>query len=930
MSVVLMAFPLNSSGVEVPYTLDTMGDIDVAITYTSEDFSDITKRRGAFTKTILLPNSDANARCFEFAFDVQSFVGGFQATKKIRASLWSDGIQVFSGVMRLLSISKVRGSVTYEVVLFAEDVGLFKQIEGNLLSQTVGVSGMNHMLTSGHVRNTWTSGSLSGYVYGIVDRKGISDATQEAAFRVGFWEMVPSIYVKKMVDLIFAQAGYSYTSTFLNTAPFTNLVIPYAAQEPPVILSGSNMYIGKNNTATLAAGQFTWIGFTVETAPYYDNPGFWAGSVLTAPSLPVTWNVTVRLTNTQSVSSSFYRVRIYNITNQTSFPSDLGIAIGWLSNNQTINAVFANFTTIPGNTYRIEVFASQTTCGLAASGYVFFECISSDNAILQQTMDMTYALPSDIKQSDLLADLQKMFNLYFMPEPDNPKTIRIEPWGSFYTTNVQDWSLKADENSEVKVIPQDPNAVANYLFKYGDRGDYLSDQYLKDFPLASEGYGGRNYLVDNYYGKGTKEVQIMAGTLIPGQFTTDKIAGRVWQLNGTALSGTIVAQGAGYRIAHYQYVQPNTVWQLALSYSAGIYQTQNETFLPFIGHVNNPYNPTVDLAFGVPRRLYYNAKDGSNNPVPYTNNNLFNAYWLDYINEISSKEALMVELSMMLSTADIAVLQLRNPVYWAGVRWRVLEIRDWLAGQGKPCQVRLRRILNLTNFASGTIVTNPGRSRTGSTNDPNPASPTGGNGPAEWIPSVVQMALPSVTGPKGDTGATGAQGEAGLAGNASGFSGNWTFVYGGGASQYEFDADDDRWTVLTFFSINVEDNNQINYTTFFQDLHLKFDAGWTIFITVTWKNKPENSAQYQVSGMDDQGTTFKISVDPAIVYDASDAVQNGEKYDIFFTLAAPGLPTATNAGDIAVYDGTVWTILPPPTSGTLTLTWDTTNGVHWA
>jgi hypothetical protein len=929
MSVTLMAFPLNSSGAEVPYTLDTLDDIDIAITYTSEEYSDVTKRRGAFTKTILLPNSDTNARCFEFAFDVQSFVGGFQATKKIRASLWSDGVQVFSGVMRLLSISKVRGVITYEVALFAEDVGLFKEIEGKLLAQTVGVSGMNHMLTSGHVRNTWTSGSLSGYVYGMLDTKGYPDATQEGTFRVGFWQMLPSIYVKKMVDLIFAQAGYSYSSTFLNTAPFVNLVIPYANTEPSIILSGSNMYIGKNNTATLAANSFTWIGFTVETAPYYDNPGFWASSILTAPSLPVTWNVTVRLTNTQSVSSSFYRVRIWNITAGSGFPSNDGIAIGWLPNNSLINAVFTNFTTIPGNTYRIEVFASQTGCGLAASGYVFFECVSSDNAILQQTMDMTYALPSDVKQSDLLSDLQKMFNLYFMPEPDNPKTIRIEPWGSFYTNNVQDWSLKSDENSEIKIIPQDPNAVSNYIFKYNDRGDYLSDQYKSAFPLSTEGYGGRNYLVDNYYGKGTKEVQVLAGTLIPGQFTTDKIAGRAWQLDGTALSGTIVAQAPGYRIAHYQYVTPNTPWRLALSYSAGQYQTQSESSLPFIGHINDPYNPTVDLAFGVPRRLFYNAKDGSNNPIPYTNNNLFNAYWLDFINEISSKEALMVEVSMMLETADIAKLELRNPIFWQGIRWRVLEIRDWLAGQGKPCQVRLRRILNLTNFSAGTIGTNPGRLRTGSSNDPVPSAPTGGNGPAEFIPSVVQISLPSVTGPQGDTGDTGPQGDAGVNGNSSGFSGTWTYDFGGGAPSTQFDSDDNRWTVVTFFSINIEDNYLIDYTTFFQDLDLKFDAGWTIFVTITWEGKPENSAQFQVNDIEDQGTTFKITVDPPIVYDSSDLINDGIKYTVMFTLAAPGLPAATNDGDMAVYDGTVWNVLPAPTSGTKTLTWTTTSGVHW-
>jgi hypothetical protein len=53
MSVTLIAYPLNSSNVEVPYVLDTSAEIDVALTFSAEDYSDLTKRRGAFSKTIV-------------------------------------------------------------------------------------------------------------------------------------------------------------------------------------------------------------------------------------------------------------------------------------------------------------------------------------------------------------------------------------------------------------------------------------------------------------------------------------------------------------------------------------------------------------------------------------------------------------------------------------------------------------------------------------------------------------------------------------------------------------------------------------------------------------------------------------------------------------------------------------------------------------
>ncbi len=53
------------------------------------------------------------------------------------------------------------------------------------------------------------------------------------------------------------------------------------------------------------------------------------------------------------------------------------------------------------------------------------------------------ALPADVKQSDFLQDLQKMFNLQFMPDPQDPKLLYIEPWKDFYSSgSVVDWSQK--------------------------------------------------------------------------------------------------------------------------------------------------------------------------------------------------------------------------------------------------------------------------------------------------------------------------------------------------------------------------------------------------------------------------------------------------------------------------------------------------------
>ena len=89
---------------------------------------------------------------------------------------------------------------------------------------------MNHTLTTAHVSATWNSLGASGYVYGLVDSYGYTDVVTQGWFAVPYWKMGPSIYVKKMVDLTFAQTGYRYSSTFFNSTLFNKLVIPYSAE----------------------------------------------------------------------------------------------------------------------------------------------------------------------------------------------------------------------------------------------------------------------------------------------------------------------------------------------------------------------------------------------------------------------------------------------------------------------------------------------------------------------------------------------------------------------------------------------------------------------------------------------------------------------------------------------------------------------------
>jgi len=734
MSVTLIAYPLNDSNTEVPYVLDTMGGTDIAVTYSIGDIEDVTKQRGSFSKTITLPNTPTNRACFAYAYNIQSFVGGFQPNKRIRAAMWEDGVQVFSGVLQLLSMSKTKGTVTYEVGLFTDNVSLFKAIEGNMLVNTAGVTGMNHTPTSGHVSGTWTaSGTLSsGYVYGVVDAAGFTDILNQGGgwFQAPWWRLGPSIYVKKMVDLIFTEAGFRYSSSFFNSSLFNKLVIPYAAGTMPVNLSGSNILAQSTGNVTFAGSTNATALFPKDTpAPFYDNPGYWvaSSSVFSNPAVATRWNVDVTLTVSGTTAGRFgASMSIRNITNSTDNAVITGISF---ATNTQFTVRFQNVT-IPANTTANIGFAVTagpnfllSTFSILSGATVQWTCL--ENPVGIGVLDMRTALPADVKQSDLLQDLQKMFNLQFMPDPQDPKLLYIEPWKDFYSSGSLDWSQKSDENAEQNITNGDPNAYTNVMFKYKDMGDYLSKTYKQSYPLAREGYGGRIFNTSNFYGKGDKVVETLCGTLIPASFSTDKIVGRTWDIDGTLASGTVKALQTGYRLAQYNLIEGQTEWAYQYGVSGNTALSVGILRMPFVSHIDNPYAPNVDLAFGQPRLVYYNAVNASGNPYAYTNNNLYNTYWLNYINETVSQEALQLELTMMLSSVDIYQLDFRKPIYYGGIRWRLLEIRDYLVGQMKPCRVTLRRILNLADFAATTttpIANDPSALFNGPI-DPDPVDP---------------------------------------------------------------------------------------------------------------------------------------------------------------------------------------------------------------
>jgi len=708
------------------FDLDVSSDTDIAVTFSVQDLADVTKRKGAFSKTIALPSTKGNDAAFRHAYNVQSFVGGFTPNKQVKCAVWSDGVQVFAGTMQLLSMSVTKGQATYEVAIYGEEVALFSNMADVKLVDTVGVTGMNHTFSVSLVTGTWDDSysDASGYVYGIVDAAGhfhcydvsnplgplaplFSSVTPIFDRLIPIELMRPNIWVKKMVDLIFAQHGYRYQSAFFDTTEFERMVIPYAG-DAFAYASGSNKcYVGSEEVTWDTAQEKTII-FDQTGDPFFNGDD---GK----------FNTINGIFTASSQYAGKYQFRFEGLFTGASGTTTLVISARDSSGNllkdiygdditytQAIGAFSRGLsldrTLILSPSQTLKVTVSSDTAGLTLNASTVQISLLETFSRVGQSIDMRTALPADTLQIDLLADLQKMFNLYFYQSPQDPSLIYIEPWGDFYTKPVVDWSQKSDENEEMTMVCGDPELRKRFTFAYRDGGEALSKQYRNTWQT---GYGSRQYDTDNFYGRGEQVIETKAATVIPAQYRTNIVMGRTWDVEA---DGSIRTMKTGYRLAQYNYVkmQPSPsgsveTWLWVDGFKTAASSWVSGDTLPYIGHVDNPYNPSQDLAFGMPRQLYFALPDGQAGFTPYTNNNLFNTYWKNYIEEIASKEAMQVEATFLLTVMDIATLDFRAPVYWHGIRWRLLEIKDYRIGQNVMCRVTLRRILNLAEFSAQSV-----------------------------------------------------------------------------------------------------------------------------------------------------------------------------------------------------------------------------------
>ena len=322
---------------------------------------------------------------------------------------------------------------------------------------------------------------------------------------------------------------------------------------------------------------------------------------------------------------------------------------------------------------------------------------NSSNSAVQETgtIDMYQVIPQNIKQKDFLTSIFNMFGLEIETDKDDPNNYIIEPYSTFYQSGARDWQHKIDNNSELIYEPMGLLEASEYLYKYKDDKDYYNASYEGEF---NETYGQRSGLIDNDFVKKitTTEV-IFSPTPIVGQSNLDLIVPTIIKNDSNGYNTT----AHNIRILYYGSLKnPYTVWSLSSNFGT----STDYTSYPYAGHFDDPFNPTLDINFGLPKKLYY---DNTFNDINITNANLFNTYHLPRLQQIANRDSKLVSGMFYLKPSDIAQLSFRKLYFFKNSYFRLYKIENYDPNK-RLTKCYFLKVINVNPFTAITEWVNGG------------------------------------------------------------------------------------------------------------------------------------------------------------------------------------------------------------------------------
>jgi hypothetical protein len=658
---------------------DINDQISVQLTFAIDDVANFASRETTFSKQIVLPGTAANHSIFGHVYEMgsnnpfspgQPNIGAaFNVAQTSRAELRLNGLLVLRGIFRLTGIIKDGNFVEYEGALFGELSGLMSEISNKKL-EDLDFSEYNHTWDHTTVSASWDNTPGSGYFYPLIDYglyretaivSGLDKDYELDTFR-------PALYVKQYIDKMFAAAGYTYSSTFLNTDYFKSLIIPQNKKQltnsNPIALDRQaddafNVTV-RNRNAKFPIGS---IGLF---SANFDSDAFTlGGSVAINAKISATISINsyngfgtpIRI-QIRKGSTVLNQITVSDVGDHSLYIENVFISVGDVISVRFLDLTFGSDMEYTGD---FNVYTTTATEAFATSGAQLY---------------INDSIPKGIFQKDFLASIVKMFNLYIWEDKENEKRLNIEPYINYLNANDIDWTYKVARDKSWQISPMGNLNGRIFEYKYKDDNDFYNESYRKKF---NQNYADRQFDTGFQFSadRVSTEIIFASSPLIqyPG---TDKYLVPIYKKSNELSAED--RMDSNIRILFSKKKSCDT-WNIRLGINS-----YPKTSYGYAGHLDDPITPTQDLNFGAPGEVYFTAST-------YPSTNLFNRFWSGYIAQIADKDSKILRCYVYLKPIDIAQLDFANPIFIDGVRFRLNKITDYDYTNNELVQVELLKII---------------------------------------------------------------------------------------------------------------------------------------------------------------------------------------------------------------------------------------------
>jgi hypothetical protein len=551
--------------------LDIFDDEDIKISNNVTGLFDIGVLPATFTRQISIPGTKVNNAFFEHVYDISIDNPYLFATNiKVPAYIDFDSVYLIDGYIQLNKVNVIANKYieSYEITLYGTLSSFARDTNRKYLTDLTSLSIYNHTSSYDNIEASWTGGLFGGdIVYPWADYgSGWQYTSGDDFFGVddnqgglSVQDYKPAIRIKPVLDAIFNEAGYTYSSSFMAQSFIDDVYMICNNQLKYPVYSGVDLEtfgviklaaISGSTTTDLNIPNNTWT-----TLPWFneleDRGGFvnnGAYSVTKQSNLSGVVNlnfnvscsvnnlpgqINLRLIETGSATTAGTNtlVTLNQFLGQTAVSRTGGI-------NQTYELTAPlYFGSVPVGTYYFQIWMQEyfaTTDptvtldpGGTTKSFIQIKKVNqaADGRVLDIPSNMPYGT-TGIKQIDFILGLQKKFNLVIYPNNTNQSEFIIETFNEWYTRGqVKDFNQYINLDDKLEFIPAN-NLAVNRL-NFGDTldQDYISQQFSK---AANREYG-KTYYVDttNFYSQGEFNVKTT--------FASDPLI----RMAGTGLSGSV-------------------------------------------------------------------------------------------------------------------------------------------------------------------------------------------------------------------------------------------------------------------------------------------------------------------------------------------------------------------------------------------------------